>query len=127
MMTAAEAKSLGGIARQVRALLNGIDKLPEAFDEVEGLEGRRDAAKREHRAVEADITASRAAVASLDQDYEVLRQQYATLDSEHRSKKDQLEATLSTTRAELAAMENLKRETEAHLAAFAAKWNVTHG
>ena len=40
MITAAEGKSLGGISRQVRALLTGIEKLPEAFDEVEALEIR---------------------------------------------------------------------------------------
>ena len=121
MMTAAEAKSLGGIARQVRALLNGIDKLPEAFDEVEGLEGRRDAAKREHRAVEADITASRAALSTLDADYQVLQKQYEQLDQQYRDKKQTLEGSLNTVRGDLDAANQLKQELDDALALLKAK------
>ena len=127
MMTAAEARSLGGIARQVRGLLNGIDQLPEAFEEVERMEGRRDAATREHRAVEADVAALRTAFTKLDQDYQSLQTQYGRLDQEHRAKQAQLDASLSTVRTELAAAQKLKHETEEQLAAITAKWNLAHG
>jgi chromosome segregation ATPase len=121
MITAAEAKQLGGVARQVRALLLGIDKLPEAFDEVEGLEVRLATAKRELRDVDAQMTASKLAAAKLDSDYRDLQVRYGQLDAEYRDKQAQLEASLSTLLAEVAAAQDLKRETEQQLAAISAK------
>ena len=121
MMTTTEAKSLGGIARQVRALLNGIDKLPEAIDEVEGLEGRRDAAKREHRALESDIATLRAVFDTLDADYRALQKQYGQLDQEYRDKKQTLEASLNTVRGDLDAANQLKQELDDALALLKAK------
>lgn len=114
MLSAAEARSLGGIARQVRALLTGIDKLPEAFDEAERLDVRLATAKREQLQVEADIAASRAAFAKLDGDFQTLQRQYAELDAEYRTKQQALETTLRTTRAEVAAAQTLKQDTEEH-------------
>ena len=127
MITAAEAKSLGGISRQVRALLTGIEKLPEAFDEVEALEVRLATAKREQLTVVADIAALRATFAKLDGDYQTLQKRYTQLDGEYRTKEQQIEDSLSTARAELAATQQLKRDTEAQLAELTAKWSLKTG
>ena len=127
MMTAQEAKSLGGIARQVRALLAGIDKLPDAFDEVEGLEARLATAKRDTRTVEADAVTVRAALTKLDQDYQRLQAQYGQLDQEYRSKQQALDSTLTATRAEVAAAQQLKHDTEAQLAKITADWHLKTG
>lgn len=127
MLTAAEAKSLGGIARQVRALLVGIDKLPEAFDEIGRLETRLAEAQQEHRKAEADVVASRATFLKLDADVQRLQAQYAQLDQEYRAKKQALDATLTTTQAEIAAAQALKQETEEQLASITAKWQLKTG
>lgn len=127
MLTAAEAKSLGGIARQVRALLTGIDKLPDAFDQVEGLEVRLATAKREKLTVEADVAAMRAVFVKLDLDYQSLQKQYGQLDQEYRVKQRQLESTLNTVQTELAAAQQLKHDTEEQLASITAKWHLKMG
>ncbi|TKB91785.1 MAG: hypothetical protein E8D41_09935 [Nitrospira sp.] len=127
MMTAQEAKSLGGIARQVRALLTGIDKLPDAFDEVEGLEVRLATAKREQLTVEADVAAVRAAFAKLDGDYQRLQTRYSQLATEYRDKEQTLDATLSTKREKLAEIERLIPETEERLAAITKDWHLKTG
>jgi hypothetical protein len=112
MLTSAEAKSLGGIARQVRALLVGIDKLPEAFEQVEGLEVSLATAKKEKQLVESDTAALRATFAKLDADYRQLQTLYAGLDGTYRAKKEQLELTLSTVLGDLAEAQQLKQEAE---------------
>jgi predicted nucleic acid-binding Zn-ribbon protein len=127
MITAAEAKSLGGISRQVRALLTGIDKLPEAFDEVEALDIRLATAKREQLTVVADIAALRATFAKLDGDYQRLQQKYGQLEGEYRTKEQNLEATLSATREKLAVIEQLIPETEARLASITKDWHLKTG
>lgn len=127
MITAAEAKSLGGISRQVRALLTGIDKLPEAFDEVEALEIRLATAKREQLTVVADIAALRATFAKLDGDYQRLQQKFGQLEGEYRTKEQTLEATLSATREKLAVIEELIPQTEARLASITKDWHLKTG
>ena len=127
MLTAAEAKSLGGIARQVRALLTGIDKLPDAFEAIEGAEVQLATVKKEQLRVEADVAATRATFAKLDADMQRLQVRYAQLDQEYHAKQQALEARLSTTRAELTAAQALKRETEEQLATITAKWHLKTG
>ncbi len=105
-MTAAEARQLGGIARQIRGLLTGIEKLPEAFDEVEALDLRVDVAKRELRS------------------YEELAAKYANLDREYSQKRAELEASLEILRAEMAAAQRLKEEIEEKLTALKAKFTA---
>jgi chromosome segregation ATPase len=121
MLTSAEAKSLGGIARQVRALLVGIDKLPDAFDQVEGLEVQLAAAKKEKLAVEADTAALKATLTQLNEDYRRLQAQYAGLNAEYRTRKDRLESGLSTLLTDVAEAEQRKLEIEAQLASLKAK------
>ena len=127
MITAAEAKSLGGISRQVRALLTGIDKLPEAFDEVEALEIRLATAKREQLTVVADIAALRATFAKLDGDYQRLQQKYGQLEGEYRAKEQTIDAALSAKREKLAVIEQLIPETEARLAGITKDWHLKTG
>ena len=127
MITAAEAKSLGGISRQVRALLTGIDKLPEAFDEVEALEIRLATAKREQLTVVADIAALRATFAKLDGDYQRLQQKYGQLEGEYRAKAQTIDAALSAKREKLAVIEQLIPETEARLAGITKDWHLKTG
>lgn len=127
MLTTAEAKSLGGIARQVRALLAGIDKLPDAFEQVEGLEVQLATAKKEKLAVESDLAALKASLAKLGEDYQRLQSRYAQLDADYRAKKESLEATLSTTLADLATAQQLKQDTEAQLAKITADWHLKTG
>lgn len=51
-ITAVEARACGNLARQVRGLLTGIDRLSDAFDEAEKIDARVAAAKREQAMVE---------------------------------------------------------------------------
>lgn len=122
MLTAAEAKSLGGITRQIRGLLQGIDQLPEAFEQVEGLEVSLATAKKEKQIVESDTAALKTTFAKLDGDYQRLQTQYASLDEEYRDKRQQLEDSLVGLRADLAAGQLLRQETEDQLAALKAKF-----
>jgi chromosome segregation ATPase len=121
MLTTADAKALGGIARQIRGLLHGIDQLPEAFEQVEGFEVRLSEAKKAKLAIDADVAALRASFTKLDEDYTNLRQQYARLDTDHASRKRELEASLSTLLADVAAAQQLKQEAEDHLNSLRAK------
>ena len=120
-LTAQEARSLSGIARQVRALLAGIDKLPEAFSEVEAMEVRIAEAKQEKLTVEADIAALRADFTKLDGEYRSLQQRYDGLRDEYKAKREELEASCCTLQADVEAAKQLKQETENHLAALKAK------
>ena len=127
MMSAAEAKTLGTIAQQVRGLLTGIDRLPEAFAEVEGLEVRVAVARKEHARVEADITALKTAYTTLDGDYQMLQASYRQLDAKHREEKARLDATLTAVLAKVAAAQQLKHDTEEQLATITAKWHLKTG
>jgi predicted nucleic acid-binding Zn-ribbon protein len=127
MLTVQEAKSLGNISRQIRGLLSGIDRLPEAFDEVEALEIRLATAKREQLTVVADIAALRATFAKLDGDYQRLQQKFGQLEGEYRAKEQVLEATLAGKREKLAVIEQLIPETEARLANITKDWHLKTG
>ena len=65
-LTAAEARSLGAIARQMRALFVGVDKLPEAFEAAENLEARVTAAHEQLRDVEASTARAKAELADAE-------------------------------------------------------------
>lgn len=121
MITAAEAKQLGGLARQVRGLLLGIDKLPDAFNEAEGLEVRLATAKQELRDVDSQIAASKLGASQLDKDYQELQTRYGQLDADYRQKEADLKSSLSTLLAAVAAAQQLKEETEQQLTAISEK------
>jgi chromosome segregation ATPase len=94
-MTSADIKQLGSIAKQIRGILTGIDKLPEACDELERRERACDQREAQQEQLQTSIERLTAEDASAQQSLARIQQTLAnwkaTLHEQERRKAERME------------------------------------